>query len=139
MSAMRLKNRPSNLTFMVLGGIALVVLVAVGFKFFSGRSSKQESERWANLDKISNVDELGVFAAKNAGTTAARTARFEEARFLLKRGVEKLSPDDLKKSRQHLRSADRSEQGHAGPAQECLMNRAPGRGVAFRQRARQPR
>jgi tetratricopeptide (TPR) repeat protein len=119
-----LKNRPSNRTFMVLGAIALVVLGVFLFRYYGGRSSKQTSALWLGLEGINNVDELGSFAQKNAGTTAARTARFEEARAVLKRGVENLSADDLKKARDLYQALTDQCKDMPLLKQECLMNRA---------------
>lgn len=140
-----LKNRPSNRVFVVCGLLVLAAVIFWAFRHFGTRSSKAESDRWLALDKINNVDELDPFIKKNAGTMAARTARFEEARFLLKRGVENLGSklpflgktddkgtrtghdqaiDDLKRSREIYEQLTDLCKDTPILRQEALMNRA---------------
>lgn len=102
-----LKNRPSNGTLIFWGVVLAVVIGVVAFRYFRGKSETSTSARWLALDKITNVDELDGFIKSNAGTPAARTARFEEARYRLEWGVKNLGSradqakaiDELKKAR----------------------------------------
>ncbi len=71
---------------------ALVVIVVVGY-YFAARRNAQQSEQWARLlnepgmDSRDHASYYAGLARQNPGTLAGRTARFQEARILLNRGL----------------------------------------------------
>jgi hypothetical protein len=127
-----LKQKPTSGAYVVVGVILLVVALFWAWKYYSISSARNTSERWTRLDEIRNVADLPPFVEKNAGTAAARTARFEEARYRLQHGVGNLgSPtqhdsavDDLKTARSVYEELAPISRDVPVLAQEAMMGRA---------------
>jgi hypothetical protein len=131
-AAEALKQKPTSGVYYVVGVVLLVVAIFGVWKYISVSTAKSTSERWTRLDEIRNVTDLGPFIEKNAGTPAARTARFEQARYRLQQGVENLgSPtqhasavDNLKAARTLYEELLPVSRDVPVLAQEAMMGRA---------------
>ena len=133
-----LKQKPTSGVYVAVG-VLLFGIAGYGiWKYLSVSTAKRASERWTKLDEIRNVKDLPPFVEQNAGTPAARTARFEEARYRLQQGVENLgSPTQHDSAIQNLETA-RSQYEELVPlsrdvpvlVQEAMMGRAKAEGVA---------
>jgi hypothetical protein len=88
---------PSSTTLVVgLFALLLVALVVAWFVYASVAGASRAA-LWAKLDSATNVDDLAELAAKNPGTIPARVATLEQARTLLRQGVEQLCDADPRK------------------------------------------
>jgi tetratricopeptide (TPR) repeat protein len=127
-----LKTGPSRRTVVIWGIVALGVLVFASWKFFSWRSTRNNSERWVNLDELNSPSDLDEYIQKNEGTVQARVARLQKARDDLKKGLEDLFIDRkgaTEKLEQAVKAFDElKEQFRSMPTetQLCLLGAAKG-------------
>src|SRR5262249_1746629 len=83
------KARPS--TSSVVFGVALLVVagLAVGWILIRKQEKERSSATWLKYDESTTPEDLETLAKNHPGTTAALAARFEQARLLLRQGLEK--------------------------------------------------
>jgi hypothetical protein len=90
-----MKEGPSRGTLLIVGGAALIGLLAFVWWYFWSTSQAAESARWAQWDSLSTPAALDSFAQnkENQGTPQGRLARFQIARLSLLGGLSKLGSD----------------------------------------------
>src|SRR5439155_24748358 len=81
------KGRPTNTSLLIWGGIALALVLIVGWKIYSSVTTKNRSAEWLQLDEASGPTELRKIAEKDNGAPG-RIARFQLARVYMHRGME---------------------------------------------------
>lgn len=113
------KGAPSNARgrWGVLVVAAIVVAGIILAYYLINKSYGDRSALWVKLDSMTNADELAPFAQEHRGSIAARTARFDEARILLARGVENLGTQEQHASA--VDSLDRARALYDALAPEC--------------------
>src|SRR5438445_3023918 len=101
-------NSGSTTATVIWGVILLVLVVAIGWRYYSRTTSDTRSRLWYELDTATNVDELKKVADEAKGTAVGRVARFHQARFLMQDGLGKLtsaSADERAKAADNLEEA----------------------------------
>ncbi len=110
-------SNPGPLTWYLLGAVILIVALAYGWRYFSANSAKNRSSQWVQIDEATSMDDLKQIIEKHSGTTAARTARFLQARKLMQDGQSQLySPIGRT---QALTNIDEAGQLYQKLADEC--------------------
>jgi len=87
-TAESLKNGQTLSIIVVL--LAVVLLGSWAWSKFRSSGQSSDAQLWTKLDVAINQEQLEQFAEANPGTTQARTARFELARYYIQQGAEKL-------------------------------------------------
>ncbi|HZY86980.1 MAG TPA: tetratricopeptide repeat protein [Gemmataceae bacterium] len=101
-----IKEGPSRGTLLLVGGAALIGLLAFVWWYFWSTSQAADSARWAAWDTLSTPAALESFAQNkdNQGTPQGRLARFQIARLNLLGGLRELgsaraaATDNLRKA-----------------------------------------
>jgi len=96
-----------NQTMLIVGGVILVILVLiVGWRYYSKVSSQNRSSLWLKVEEASDVEELEKIAKDSPNTVPGRVARLQWARSLYRQGIEKLfSVTDRDKAKENLEEA----------------------------------
>jgi hypothetical protein len=130
------KAGPKRGSLLVWVLVLLVLVVIVGWRYYSSVSHTDASARWLELREATNdplgiADNLQTFADKEKGTVQARIARYQLARISLREGQENFASEKRGKALTSLRTArDLYEQlarettGQPTLYQEALMGSA---------------
>jgi tetratricopeptide (TPR) repeat protein len=106
----RIKQGQSRLTWYVLGGVAVIIILVFVWRYYAGLSKGKDSARfvllWTSAERVDSYQDedprrtlsteekqvrvLDDYIKDNEGKAQARYARFELARLLLSRGVRDL-------------------------------------------------
>src|SRR5712692_7564756 len=81
------ESKPSTTIWLVIGGIALVSLLFVGWRYYSESAQTQRSKLLAELDRATSQGQLEEIADKNKGTPIGRAAKVQLARVTLQEGM----------------------------------------------------
>jgi hypothetical protein len=84
---MRSGSRPTSLGVWIISG--LVVAIMVGWYVAKGSMASQ-AKAWVELNIAGDSSTLKRIALENPGTLPARTARFQQARLLLRQGLQQV-------------------------------------------------
>jgi hypothetical protein len=84
---MKSGSRPTSVGVWIIGAIVLGIAVAW---YFAKSSMAGQSRAWVELNTAGDSSTLKRIALENAGTLAARTARFQQARLLLRQGLQQV-------------------------------------------------
>jgi tetratricopeptide (TPR) repeat protein len=90
------KNRPSNTSIIFCLVLVLVVALVIGWMNYRKWEQKSDAARWFKFGSATTLEELEAVDKDNQGTIPALMARFEEARVLLRKGLEKYASSDEK-------------------------------------------
>jgi len=85
-----LRGGPTNASVVFWVFLLLAIGLIAGWKYYSFTSEQTLSALWTKVGNADTPDELLKVAEANPGTAAARSARFERARLLLRNGLEKI-------------------------------------------------
>src|SRR5262249_8275089 len=77
------ESKPSHTFWLVTGGIALLALLVVGWRYYADSAQKQRSNLLAELDRATTPGQLEEIADKNKGTPVGRAAKVQLARVTL--------------------------------------------------------
>jgi tetratricopeptide (TPR) repeat protein len=91
-----LKARPSTSSLIFWLVLLLVVVLVAGWYVISRQEKERASTRWLKYDESTTVEDLEALARDHPGTTAATAARFEQARLLLRQGLDKYAASEEK-------------------------------------------
>ncbi len=91
-----LKTRPSNSTLVFWIVLLAVVAIGLGWYGYSKWEYKTNSAEWAKFGTATTVADLEGVEKDYPGTRAALAARFDQARALLRQGLEKYAASDEK-------------------------------------------
>src|SRR5205807_1119145 len=94
-------NSGSTTATVVWGAILLLLVVWIGWRYYSGTVSNTRSRLWYELEIAANVDEVKKVAEEAKGSTVGRVAQFQQARVLMQDGLSKLTsanPDERAKA-----------------------------------------
>lgn len=84
-------SNPSS-TSAIVWVIVGVAVVTFGAWFIASRATGGQSDLWVKLDRNYNREELEAIAREHPGSMAARVARLQNARLLLRVGLASLCP-----------------------------------------------
>src|SRR5437868_3055076 len=101
-------NSGSTTATVVWGVILLILVVAIGWRYYSRTTSDTRSRLWYELDVATNVEDLKKVADEAKGSTVGRVAKFHQARVLMQDGMSKLTSanaDDRIKAADNLEEA----------------------------------
>jgi hypothetical protein len=130
------KSKPNTRTLVIVGAVALIIALIVGWRYFSNRSKENLSNRWRQLYDATSAETLADVAQQGRGTDPGRMAEFREARVELKKGLDELgSPpkrdaavERVKKAAEtYERLAQQTRELPAVLVQEALLNAAKAR------------
>jgi tetratricopeptide (TPR) repeat protein len=91
-----LKARPSTSSIVFWLVLLLVAVLVAGWFVYSRREKEQASARWLKVNESTTLEDFEAFARDHPGTTAATAARFEQARLLLRQGLDKYAAGEEK-------------------------------------------
>jgi hypothetical protein len=101
-------NSGSTTATVVWGVILLILVVAIGWRYYSRTTNDTRSRLWYELDVATNVEDLKKVADEAKGSTVGRVAKFHQARVLMQDGMSKLTSanaDDRVKAADNLEEA----------------------------------
>src|SRR5262249_8359018 len=85
-----LRGGPTNASVVFWVFILLAIGLIAAWKYYSFNSAQSRAALWTKVENADTPEELLKVATDNPGTSAARAARFERARLLLRGGLEKI-------------------------------------------------
>src|SRR4051794_40041915 len=103
-------NSGSTTATVIWGAILLILVVAIGWRYYARTTSDTRSRLWYELDVASNVEALKKVADEAKGSAVGRVANFQQARVLMQEGLNKLtsaSADERAKAADNLEEARR--------------------------------
>lgn len=134
-----LKARPSTSSLVFWLVVVLVAILALGWYGYSRWENKTSSLQWSKLDRASSLGELEGVQKEYPNTIADVVARFEQARVLLRQGLEKYAAADeaeRKDARDKIKQAGDLYERLAGDVlQYGSLNGQGGPGPLWRQEA----
>jgi hypothetical protein len=90
------KARPSTSSIVFWVALLLVAGLVVGWIVIRKQEKERSSATWLKYDESTTPEDLETLAKNHPGTTAALAARFEQARLLLRQGLEKYAAGEEK-------------------------------------------
>jgi len=85
-----LRGGPTNGSVVFWAFLLLAVGLGVGVYYWYESNKRTTSALWTRVENADTPDDLLKVAESSAGSAAARSARFERARLLLRGGLEKI-------------------------------------------------
>src|SRR5262249_16646099 len=84
------KSKPSSRTLIILGVIALVVILIVGWRYFSNKNRDTLSNQWRQLYDAASPQAIDEIADQAKGTDPGLVAELRIARIALREGLNDL-------------------------------------------------
>jgi hypothetical protein len=112
-----LKTKPSTSSLVVWLVLAVIVALVIAWYGYSRWEQKTASDEWGKLDRATTLPELQGVEKEYPNTIPGLVARFEQARVLLRQGLEKYAAAD-----ETERKEARDKIKQAGDLYERLAN-----------------
>jgi hypothetical protein len=125
-----LRTGPKTSTIVTCGLVLLALVGAGAWRWISSSNDNTRSTMWFKFDGTNDIDSLQSIASESRGSMPARIARFQEARLLLRQGLEALCSDTkeankkLKQASEQFEQLARDFRGDKLLTQEALMGAA---------------
>ena len=104
-----MKDGPSRGTLFVLAGVALLIILALIWRYLATSGEEADSARWLKWDSVTTPEQLKAFVENDKdveGQPQSRLARLEEARRGLYEGLRQLgNAGTRKKAQEDLKRA----------------------------------
>jgi predicted negative regulator of RcsB-dependent stress response len=111
--------------YLWIGGILAVILLIVGWNYFSKSRARSQAEQWIALDDADSKDELKAVREQYRDSIVGRVARVRLARLALGQdGIEKLGTTDVEARKAAITSIEDARDLYAGVAPELKDNAA---------------